>query len=356
MIKKLEINNFRCFDKFTADNFTPITIIGGSNNSGKSTLLEAVLVNYAVGNIGVYWSLVNIRNGYVPHPMLPQQVWGPLFNNKTDVDTLSIRSSWGNADLAEFELSKIFDSGIREQVSDTLSAIGMRFKSQQYEVSGKCIIQNDMMQNNRIVFQSDDGHEIKSEEFNRTFGKCMLYKGVPCDSRLPERISKMILDNEKKELIIQVLQNFDKDIVDIRTVLDNGMSYIYVIPKQGEPLAINYMGDGINKALLIICNILSLKNGVLLIDEIENGFYYELYGKLMNVFFETALNNKCQLIMTTHNLDVIESALDSMVEFDRLDDLCYQRIDVSKRTGKRIAKSFSGKALAAAFESNMEIR
>ena len=356
MIAKLDINNFRCFDEFTADNIAPITIIGGSNNSGKSTLLEAALVNYTVGNIGVYWSLVNIRNGYVPHPMLPQQVWGPLFNNKTDVNTLHIRSFWENNDVSEFELSKILESGMQEQTSDMLSAIGMRFKSQQYEVSGKCIIQNDMMQNNRIVFQPNDGHEIKSDEFNRTFGKCMLYKGVPYDSRLPERISKMILDNEKKDLIIQVLQKFDKNIVDIRTVLDNGMSYIYVISKQGEPLAINYMGDGINKALLIISNILSLKNGVLLIDEIENGFYYELYDQLMDVFCETALNNKCQIIMTTHNLDVIESALVSMNNFDRLDDLCYQRIDISKRTGKRMAKSFSGRALAAAFESNMEIR
>lgn len=356
MLTKLEVRNFRCFDDFTVDDFAPITIIGGSNNSGKSTLLEAVLANYAAGNVGVYWSLVNIRNGYVAQPMLPQQVWGPLFNNKTDVNMFSINSYWGNDSYTEFELTKILDSGIQEQISDTLSAVGMKFKSHQYEVSGKCIIQNDMMQNNRIVFQPDDGNELKSDDFSRVFGKCMLYKGVPYDSRLPERISKMILDNEKKDLIIQVLQNFDKNIVDIRTVLDNGMSYIYVIPKQGEPIAINYMGDGINKALLIISNILSLKNGILLIDEIENGFYYELYGQLMEVFCETALNNKCQIIMTTHNLNIIESALDVMEEFDRLDDLCYQRIDISKRTGKRTAKSFSGKALAVAFESNMEIR
>ena len=61
-------------------------------------------------------------------------------------------------------------------------------------------------------------------------------------------------------------------------------------------------------------------------------------------------------ITSLSNLDVIESALDSMEKFDSLDDLCYQRIDISRRTGKRMAKSFSGKALAVAFESNMEIR
>ena len=65
MLTKIEVRNFRCFDDFTVDDFAPITIIGGSNNSGKSTLLEAVLANYAAGNVGVYWSLVNIRNGYV---------------------------------------------------------------------------------------------------------------------------------------------------------------------------------------------------------------------------------------------------------------------------------------------------
>ena len=356
MLEYIEIKNFRCFDEFTVDNIAPITIIGGSNNSGKSALLEAILTNYVAGNIGVFWTLVNIRNSYIPQMMLPQQVWGPLFFNKENLNKLSIYSRWGNNVSSEFNISKVFDSGVQQQAGDMMSAVHIDFKNDQYSVLGTCAIQNDAMQNNRIVFQPDNGNNIRADEFNRVFGKCLLYKGMPYDSRLPERISKMILDNNKKELLIQVLQKFDSNIMDIRTVLDNGMSYIYVILKHGEPMAINYMGDGINKALLIISNILDLKNGVFLIDEIENGFYYELYKQLMSVFCATALKNNCQIIMTTHNLNIIETTLEVMWELGKQKELCYQRIDVSRKTGKRIAKSFSGNALTAAFECNMEIR
>ena len=356
MLEKLEIDNFRCFEKFTFDKIAPITVIGGSNNSGKSTILEAVLTNYVAGNLGVFWSLVNIRNGFVPRPMNPQQVWGPLFCNKADVNELKIIGQWNDDKVSEINISKIYDSGMQQQANDALSSVQLDFKGEQYNISGKCIIQNDVVQNNRIVFQSNNKGDIQREVFDRIFGKCMLYKGMPHDAGLPERISKMILDDKKKDLIIQVLQKFDSDIVDVRTVLDNGMSYIYVILKSGEPLAINYMGDGINKALLIISYILSLKNGILLIDEIENGFYYELYGQLFEVFCETALENGCQIIMTTHNLNVIETTMEVMRNLDRFDDLCYQRIDVSRKTGQRSVKYFSGEALVSAFESNMEIR
>lgn len=356
MLTKLEIDNFRCFEKFSFDKISPITIIGGSNNSGKSTLLEAILTNYVAGNIGVFWSLVNIRNGYVAKQMNPQQVWGPLFCNKADINELKIIGRWDSDKTSEIKISKIYDSGMQQQVNDTLSSVQLDFKGEQYSTSGKCIIQNDVMQNNRIVFQPDNDSDIRRDEFNRIFGKCMLYKGMPYDVGLPEQISKMILDNKKKDLIIQVLQKFDDEIIDVRTVLDNGMSYIFVILRNGEPVAINYMGDGINKALLIISYILSLKNGILLIDEIENGFYYELYRQLMEVFCETALRNRCQIIMTTHNLNVIETTMDVMRELDRFEDLCYQRIDVSNKTGWRSVKYFSGEALVSAFESNMEIR
>lgn len=356
MLSKIEIDNFRCFENFTIDKIAPITIIGGSNNSGKSTVLEAILANYVAGNIGVFWSLVNIRNGFVLHPMNPQQVWGPLFCNKADVNELKIASQWNDDKVSEFKLSKIYDSGMQQQANDILSSVQLDFEGEEYNISGKCIIQNDVVQNNRIVFQPANKKDIRRDIFERSFGKCMLYKGMPYDASLPERISKMILDNTKKNLIIQVLQKFDSDIIDVRTVLDNGMSYIYVILKSGEPLAINYMGDGINKALLIISYILSLKNGILLIDEIENGFYYELYRQLFEVFCETALENKCQIIMTTHNLNVIETTMEVMRDFDRFDELCYLRMDVSGKTGRRSVKYFSGEALVSAFESNMEIR
>ena len=356
MIKRMELHNFKCFDNFSMDSISPITIIGGPNNAGKSTVLEAVLANYAAGNLGVFWSLVSLRNAYTTHPLLPHQVWGPLFCNEKDSNELYINSEWTDAMESRLCLSKIYDSGLQHQSKDALSSVHMTFESRDYKRAGKCMIQKDMMGNNRIIYQPDTGNDISLEKFTHCFASSMLYKGLPYAAELPERISQLVLDFEKKELLLEVLQRFDKNIVDIRTVLDNGISYAYVITKDGRALPVNYMGDGLNKALIIIMNILTLPDGILLIDEVENGFYYEMYEQLLGLFCETALNMKCQVIMTTHNLHIIKTILTVMEKIDSLEQLCYQRIDISSREGNRRSYAFSGNALTSAFETNMEIR
>ena len=228
MIKKLEIKNFRCFENFTIDNLAPITVIGGSNNTGKSTLLEAILTNYAAGNMGIFWLLFNIRNGYISQTFLPHQVWDNLFFNKENVNKLSITSEWHNDMVSELELSKVFDSGMQFQFNEVLSAIHLKFESQTYNVAGKCVIKNEMMQQSRIELQTDDNNSaINAEKFNSVFEKSFLYKGLPYDASLPGRISRMVLDSAKKDLIIDVLQKFDKSIVDIRTVVDPKLELFY---------------------------------------------------------------------------------------------------------------------------------
>jgi len=356
MLKSIELHNFKCFNEFTMNSILPVTIIGGSNNTGKSTILEGILTNYAAGNVGIFWTLVNIRNGYMSRPLLPHQVWEPLFCNLKNCNELCINSEWENGVKSKLSISKIYNSGLQHQTKNMLSSIHVNFESPDYNCDGNCIIQRDAMQSNRIIYQSNIDKDIDFEKFTNYFADSLLYKGLPFDTTLPERISGFVLDFEKKNLLIQVLQKFDKNITDIRIVLDNEIPYAYVITKTGNPLPINYMGDGINKALIIVMNLLTLPNGILMIDEVENGFYYEMYEQLLSIFCETALKMNCQLIMTTHNIDIIRAALTSMEKLEQSDKLCFQRIDISSKTGKRNAFPFFDKSLKTAFANNMEIR
>jgi AAA15 family ATPase/GTPase len=42
MIKNIKINNYKCFKNFEIKNFKRINILVGDNNSGKTSLLEAI--------------------------------------------------------------------------------------------------------------------------------------------------------------------------------------------------------------------------------------------------------------------------------------------------------------------------
>ena len=137
-------------------------------------------------------------------------------------------------------------------------------------------------------------------------------------------------------------------------VLENNAPYLFVTLESGRYMPINYMGDGINKFLEILVFLLNLPNGILLIDEVENGLYYERYQEMMTILIQAALDVNCQLIMSTHNRDVIEAITDSMSELNQLDKLCYQRLGFVENAHKSFV--FSGQDLTTAFETNMEMR
>lgn len=45
MLIDIEIRNFRCFEETKISGFERVNLIGGKNNSGKTALLEALLLN-----------------------------------------------------------------------------------------------------------------------------------------------------------------------------------------------------------------------------------------------------------------------------------------------------------------------
>lgn len=363
MLKRIDIFGFKCFENITIDHIAPITIIGGPNNAGKSAVLEAIMLHNSAGNPGVFWSLGNLRNVMLPNPT-PYLVWEHLFYHMKDTKEFKIEIEKDSDEFSSVTISKIYNhTEINQSTAQAyeiqnkgldFSAIHASLSNKKYKLAGSYSIQRNMLQNFTIQFINDPDNKGKLEEYAKYFNKSVLYKNS-FDVGTAERLSKIALVPQKKQLMIEILKIFDDSICDVTTVLNNGIAYIYVIMDNGDAMPINYMGDGIVKAVHILLYILEMQNGILLIDEIENGFYYELYGKLLRIFFETALKVNCQIMMTTHNIDIIRKSLENMIEIGKLDDLCYQRLDVSD-CGQRKAYPFFGKSLVSAIKSEMEIR
>ena len=74
---------------------------------------------------------------------------------------------------------------------------------------------------------------------------------------------------------------------------------------RGRLLLLKMVGDGVNRLLSILLTIMRNPgpNAVLLIDEIETGFHYSVYGRLWEAVMNTARENRCQVIATTHSYE-----------------------------------------------------
>ena len=72
MITELTIKNVRCFNELSLTNITPVTLISGENNIGKTALLESIFLFLAYRLPDLFIQINNIRGIPSMVPALPQ--------------------------------------------------------------------------------------------------------------------------------------------------------------------------------------------------------------------------------------------------------------------------------------------
>lgn len=365
MIKSLKIQNFRCFQELSVQELSPITLFGGRNNSGKSAILEAVFLNFGYRNPNVFFALAAGRNGNGNLQAMPDRIWGPLFFDFDKTDILSLSIVRDNEAKSVLTIKKVTDQNASLDINtgsvtailkqgynpDFLNrhffALHYTYMAGKYKTQGQFSFENSQI---RHVSMGVKGHEK-----DPSLIKVNFYKNVYMvdNVTMAEWVSKFILDGNKVDLL-KVLQIFDARIMDITTLVENNIPYVYVILSDKVKMPITYMGDGINKILQLLLLVLTSPNGVVLLDEIENGFHYSVYANVLKLLYEAALKVNCQLLITTHNIDILRQSVSTMKEIGKLQSLSYQRVSASSK-GRR-AYGFSGDELETALDAELEVR
>lgn len=141
-----------------------------------------------------------------------------------------------------------------------------------------------------------------------------------------------------KQAVLDLIQEFDPDISDIVIAsLRGGRPAIYLKHKRLGPAPLSVFGDALRRAVLLASTIQSLKGGVLLIDEIETGIHVTALKRVFAWLASTAQRYQVQIFATTHSLEAVDAVSDSVE--DRIDDLATFHINQSteRTTVKRIA-------------------
>ena len=105
----------------------------------------------------------------------------------------------------------------------------------------------------------------------------------------------------KKGLLLEKLRIFDASIIEFELINDGFLVDVGL----EKMLPINYLGTGIISIIYLIIYMLNSENGILLIDEIENGIYYKKIDKLIQVIDELSIELNVQLFITTHSEDFV---------------------------------------------------
>ena len=121
---------------------------------------------------------------------------------------------------------------------------------------------------------------------------------------------KNILQNKDESFIVDGLKLIEprvKDFIftDNEMLVDAGLS---------KRIPVNMMGDGARKIVSLLTAVYDCKDGILLIDEISNGFHYSVMRSLWKVLINASIKNNTQLFVTTHDVDSIKGLRDAALE------------------------------------------
>jgi hypothetical protein len=165
-------------------------------------------------------------------------------------------------------------------------------------------------------------------------------------------LTQLVKQNRESE-ILELVQREYPEVKGLAVVPNVPFPSVWVtVPylREKEPIAL--LSAGINKFLTLVLAAHNYKNGLLLIDEIENGTYYDRLPSLWTALHRVTKENNTQVFATTHSQECLKAAL----EIIRADEDAFSLIRLRRTNGDSMARQFVGRDMVSAIEQGIEIR
>ncbi len=303
MFEKVEIERFRGIRNASIQGFRRINLFFGKNNCGKSSLLEALFLASGGAN-----------------PMLPVNVNFMRGYGKSRLNDLNLE--FYNLDSEQPIHIKLMDGYVRDlnislfekrQNSISLNADDANILSNVEE--GRYGLKFDFKVNNqsyvswlRFDSSSPGNASVVAPKHYVESLRC-TYLSPKYDFNASIQGLKNILQNKDEHFIIEGLQLLEPQVKDF-IFSDNEMLVDIGLSKR---IPVNMLGDGARKIVSLLTAVYNCKDGLLLVDEISNGFHHSVMCSLWKVLIDASVKNNTQLFVTTHDLDSIKGLRDAAI-------------------------------------------
>ena len=298
LINKLHISNFRGLNNVVIDNLSNVNIFVGANNCGKTTVLEAVKYLGEPTNFGRFLQLALLRahaSAEAKNKHLVHYV-SNIFQKVDEEDASHYHYKVGA--IIRNQLHEYEADGVLGEISTSLGET-----TQTLDISIMSAIEGEKKKYSecRIV---NGANNAFTPTFKPNFDGIYLHSELNYYRSCCVHLSHYIR-NIGKEDILQILRSFDSNITDISIIGED----IYLHSKISGTMPLFSYGLGLQKAVLISSVIVYCKNGVILVDEIDNAIHVSAFEEIFCWFVETCLKYNVQAFITTHSAEAIDAML-----------------------------------------------
>lgn len=362
MHKSFRIENFRCFEDLKLDQLKRINLIAGKNNVGKTAVLEALFVHSGAFNpdlavrLNGFRGVSKVQISIAKTAIMP---WHPLFNkfDASNVITFTSVDEYGEPvsmklkEVSEIEELKQAALAIQPEVlgngSIAISATTetIRALRLEYERTGQRRVAHAIMDNQGLHIEV-----VPPAPFQTVF---LFSRGRVSSVEEADRFTKLV-SSGKKQLLLDGLSILEPRLKNIELLTFTGETTIHGDIGMGRPVPILFMGDGLMRLASVILAIAESPDGIVLIDEIENGLHFSVLKEVWRAINLVAGEFNTQVFATTHSFECVRAAHEAFTESAQY-DFKYLRLDRTKAGNIRVV-DYDEETMQTAIESGFEVR
>lgn len=349
-MRAIKVENFRGIRSLKIDPLRRLTLFGGLNGTGKSTLLDSMFLFLDATNpasplrTSVFkqtpvslQSLHRINEGNRPDSpslhsfktsagdYISQWLWGPQIIDTPTTHAVTARSNTGS-ETSRTEL------GYHQTVTRNGSLVASR-----YFAGGD---------HDNLLFRTDIPESM-------TFPNTSYLNRVTIfnPSNLANRYSNVVQAGLKRRFLqIVSTLSWKFDDAEILQIAGNPILHLSL---NNVLLPLSFAGDGTATIAAIALSIMSSRGGMVLIDEFDASIHYSKLKDVWKLLHSLCVEYDVQLVAATHSGESV-AALFEAIDTNHANDAIYYRLDLVD--GKNIATQYVWEEMREATSEAWEVR
>jgi hypothetical protein len=376
--KNLKVGGFRGLVGLELESCGPVNLLVGENNSGKTSILEALLLLSGPMDVGQWMAAVELRGAW---PLVDARfafggglgrlegvAWlfprvsgemQPLVleaDGERPIHGITARAEWvigdppGRPMATQLELVEGVNKRFQGDTSEPGLSLELELFSREPRLEPATPTRNFRMllwRGGRSTVRRP--HGSIDEAWPVVFASSISHRS---DGYLTAQVGMLLRKKERKDNALALLRELDPDIVDMLVVTPEKPEgenlalprrmfapSLHIEHAKSGLVPVQVMGDGTRRAIHLAALLTDVgPGGVLLVDELEVGMHTSVLRNVFGWLWRACEASGVQLFATTHSLEAVDCILESVP--DR--ELALYRLE------KGSARRFDGKTLRMA--------
>lgn len=338
LLDSFTVGAFRGLRDLTLENLGRINLLVGQNNSGKTSVLEALAIYARPDDLGNWINVARSREAGTGAP----QTDGMLISVGRFIDAMMwMFPSVENGQIDEAgnhqEIILSATGGFSHQnltvTCDALRGVPphadedgrelRRFPRESEDDFG-LIISINQEDEDKKVLSSKEFQIWSSVAYRQPRRKAILSPLIELMAPYSHRseshqlvLASKAIEDEFKDDVVALLRSIDRNISEMVIVTsgDGRRPILKLRHHSAGYIPVSVLGDGVRRALSIALAIPRARNGLLLIDEIESALHISVLDTLYPWLERACEKYNVQVFATTHSLE----AIDAIAKIDQAD-------------------------------------